>query len=62
MTELSLQVLDVITHAADAELAEVGEVLSNLRGVEMELLGKRLRRNGLDPCGLELVQAAQVHR
>ena len=39
------QLLDVIADAAHAELAEVGEVLPDLRGVEVELLGKRLRRH-----------------
>ena len=49
-----LQILDVVADAAHAELAEVREVLANLRGVEMELLGQRLRRDRLDAGGVEL--------
>ena len=56
------QILDVIADAADAELAEVGEVLANLRGVQVELLGQRLRRDGPHAGGVERVQAAQVDR
>ena len=62
LAQVALQVLDVIADAADAELAEVGEVLADLRRVEVELLGQRLRRDGLDAGGLELVEAAQVDR
>jgi hypothetical protein len=58
---MTLQVLDVVADAADAELTEVGEVLADLGGVEMKLLGQRLRGDGLDTCGLELVEAAQIH-
>ena len=59
---MPLQVLDVVADAADAELAEVREVLADLRGVEVELLGERLRRDGLDPGGLQLIEAAEVDR
>src|SRR5438445_2719312 len=62
LAQMALQVADVIADAAHAELAEVGEILSNLGGVQMELLGERLRRDGLDAGVLERVQAAQVHR
>src|ERR1043166_1859520 len=37
LTQMSPQLLDVIADAANAELAEVREVLSDLRGVEMKL-------------------------
>ena len=57
-----MQVLDVVADAADAELAEVGEVLADLRGVQVELLGERLRRDRPDAGGLERVEAAQVDR
>ena len=57
-----MRILDVVADAADAELAEVGEVLADLRGVEVELLGQRLRRDGLHAGALELVEAAQVDR
>ncbi len=43
--QVALELLDVVADAADAELAEVGEVLANLRGVQMELLGQGLRGN-----------------
>ena len=48
LPEVAPQLLDVVAHAADAELAEVREVLADLRGVEMELLGERLRGDRLD--------------
>ena len=56
------QFLHVVAHAADAELPEVRQVLANLRGVQVELLGQRLRRDRLDSGGVECVQAAQVDR
>ena len=62
LPQVPLQVLDVVADAAHAELAEVGEVLADLRGVEVELLGQRLRRDRLDAGGFELVQAAEVDR
>ena len=46
LAKVPLQVADVVADAADAELAEVGEVLADLRRVEVELLGERLRRDG----------------
>jgi hypothetical protein len=39
----------MVTETANSELAKVTQVLPNLRGVEIELLGQRLRRNALDP-------------
>ena len=59
---MPLQIADVVADAADAELAEVGEVFANLRGVQVELLGERLRRNRPDAGALEQIEAAQVHR
>ena len=40
--QVALELLDVVADAAHAELAEVGEVLADLGGVQMELLGQRL--------------------
>ena len=62
LAQVALQIADVVADAADAELAEVGEVLADLRGVQVELLGERLRRDGADAGVLERVQAAQVDR
>ena len=39
------QLLDVVADAADAELAEIRQVLPDLRGIQVELLGQRLRRD-----------------
>ena len=47
LAQVPLQIADVVADAADAELAEVGEVLADLRGVQVELLGERLRRDRL---------------
>ena len=41
--EVPLQVINEIANAAHAKLAEVAEVLANLGGVEIELLGQLLR-------------------
>ena len=54
------QILDVVADATDAELAEVREVLANLRGIQMELLRQRLGGDGLHARNVELVQAAQI--
>ena len=59
---MALQIADVVADAANAELAEVREVLADLRGVQVELLGERLGRNRPDAGAIELVQAAQVNR
>ena len=58
LSQMPLQILDVVADAAHAELAEVGQVLADLRGVQVELLGERLRRDGLDAGGLELVRGS----
>ncbi len=47
------QLLDVVPDAAYAELAEVRQVLPNLRRIQLELLGKRLRRNRADAHRIE---------
>ena len=60
LAQVALQIADVVADAADAELAEVGEVLADLRGVEVELLGERLRRDRADAGVLEHVEAAEV--
>ena len=57
-----LQILDVVADAAHAELAEIGEILADLRGVQVELLGQRLRRDRLDAAGSSWFEAAQVDR
>ena len=62
LPQVPLQIADVVADAAHAELAEVGEVLADLRGVQVELLGERLRRDRADAGAVELVQAAQVDR
>ena len=58
--QVALELLDVVADAAHAELAEVGEVFPDLRGVELKLLGQRLGRDGFDARGVERVQAPQV--
>ena len=52
----------VVADPAHAELPEVREVLPDLGGVEMELLGELARGHGLDSGLLQGVQAAQVDR
>ena len=62
LPQVALQIADVVADAADAELAEVREVLADLRGVQVELLGERLRRDRAHARAFELVEAAQVDR
>ena len=62
LPQVAPQLLDVVADAAHAELAEIREVLADLRGVEVELLGERLRRDGLDAGRVERVEATQVDR
>src|SRR5262245_21605711 len=62
LLELGLEAGDVVTDAAHAELAEVREVLPDLRGVEVEALGELLRGDGLHAVLFELLQTARVHR
>ena len=54
--ELPLQLLDVVADAAHAELAEVREVLPDLGGVQVELLGQR-RVTSLPNRGSKLLTA-----
>ena len=62
LPQMPLQIADVVADAADAELAEIREVLADLRGVQMELLGERLRRDRPHAGAVERVQAAQIDR
>ena len=62
LPQVRAQLLDVIADAAHAEFAEIGEILANLRGVQVELLGQRLRRNRLHAGIVERIQAPQVDR
>src|SRR5687767_10953861 len=61
LAEVAAQLLDVVPHASHAEFPEVREVLADLRGIEVELFGQRLRGDRLHAGGIELVQAAQIH-
>src|SRR4029453_12976179 len=62
LAQMATQILDVIAHTAHTELAEVREVLANLRGIELVPFRQRLRRDGLYSGGIELVEAPEVHR
>ena len=62
LAQVAAQILDVVADAAHAELAEVRQVLANLRGVEMELLGQAAGRDGVDAGGLERLERSQVDR
>ena len=56
------QGVDVVADAADAELAELGEVLADLGGGEVVALRHLLRGDPVDAELLEMAQAAQVER
>src|SRR5438445_3712142 len=60
--ELGLQPRDVVPDAAYAELAEVGEVFSDLRRVEIEPIRQLLRGHGLHAVLFELQQTSGVDR
>src|SRR5215203_367550 len=62
LPEVAAQFLDVVTDAPDTELAEVRQILANLRGVEMKLLGQGLGGDGLCAGSVELVETPQVDR
>ena len=62
LPEVAPQLLDVVADAADAELAEIREVLADLRRIQVELLGQRLRRDRAHARRIEGVEAAQVDR
>ncbi len=62
LSEVPLQIAHVVADAADAELAEVGEVFADLSRVQVELLGERPRGNRADAGPVEHVQAPQVER
>ncbi len=40
LAQMALEILDVVADPPDAELTEVRQVLADLRGVQMELLGE----------------------
>jgi hypothetical protein len=61
LTQVTTEVLDVITDSANAEFAEIREVFANLRCVQVKLLRQRLRRDRLRAGGVELVQAPQIN-
>ena len=52
----------VVTEAARAERAEIGEVLAELRGLDAGGLGQRLAGNRADAVFAQPRQAAQVKR
>src|SRR3989449_5907409 len=60
LLQLGLEAGDVVADATHAELAEVGEVLAHLGGVQIEAVRHLLRGDGLDAVLLELEQAARV--
>src|SRR5262249_53202533 len=60
--QLGLEPRDVVADATDAELAEVGEVFSDLRRIEIEAVGQLLRGHRLDAVFLQLQQAPSVDR
>ena len=62
VVEVGGQLVDVVADAADAEAAELGEVLADLGGGEEVAAGQLLRGDPPQPLGLELAQAAEVDR
>ena len=62
LPQMAFEIADVIADAADAELAEVREILPDLRRVQMELVRERLGRNRPDAGALEQVETAEVNR
>ena len=48
LRDVIAQIFNVVANAAHAKLAKVTKIFPNLRGVQIKLLGQRLRRDGLD--------------
>ena len=42
LAEVPPQILDVVSDAPNAKLTEIGQVLANLGGIQVELFGKGL--------------------
>src|SRR5437773_12329186 len=59
--EMFAQIVDKVSGAAHPKLAEVTQILSNLRRIKIELLSQFLRRDGLDSGSIQLVEATQVN-
>ena len=57
---MALEIAHVVADTADAELPEIRQVFPDLGGVEMKLLGQRLRRDRADARAFEHVQAPEV--
>jgi len=53
---------DVVADAANAELTEVGEVLTNLGRVEVEAIGQRLAGDRVDALLDQAVHTSEVDR
>src|SRR5439155_14066987 len=62
LSKMPLEIADVVADAADAELAEIREVLPDLRRVEVKLLGEGLRRDRLDAGVFERRETPQIDR
>jgi len=60
LAQVPAELLDVIADAPDTQLAEIREVLANLRGIEVKLLRQRLRRNRAHTRRVEGAQASQI--
>jgi hypothetical protein len=55
------EIVDEVADTAHAELAEIAKVFSDLGGVQIELFGEFLRRDGFDSRGRQIIQATQIH-
>src|SRR5205085_8040593 len=61
LCQVRSQIFDVVAGAAHAELAKVPKVFSYLCGIQIELLGQLLRRNGLDSGRRQFIKTAQIY-
>src|SRR4030095_13648859 len=61
LRDVIAQVCDIIANAAHAKLAKVTKIFPGVRGVEIKLLGQRLRRNSFDPGSVKRIEAPQVN-
>src|SRR5262249_61421411 len=52
LPQMAAKIADVVADAANAKLTEIGEVLANLRRVQMKAFREALRRNGFDASAL----------
>jgi hypothetical protein len=61
LRDVIAQIFDVISNTTHAKLAKVTKIFPDLGGVQIKLLGQRLRRDGFDSRGVKRIEATKVN-